>query len=355
MTAVPVTRSVGVPASATRVCVIVVNQNRAALLSRCLDSLRCQTFSPSQILVVDNASTDGSRGVVRSKRDPRIQLLPQTVNQGFAAANNIAIRATTCPFIALLNNDAEASPSWLQHLVRAAGADQGYGMWASRILLPGGKRIDKAGHLMFPDGQNRGRATGQLNDQRFQEEEECFFPDGCAALYRTELLGEVGGFDEDFFAYADDADLGVRATWLGWRCLYVPAAIVYHDHSSTLGPYTARKLYWVERNRLWLAVKSFPLPLLLANPCFTVYRWLWNLAAAVKGRGAAGHLVGDTTYLVVVRTLTRSLADGIWGIPAMWRKRRQVFRSRRITSLQFIRKLWLYRISARDLAFQDQD
>ena len=338
-----------------RVCVIVVNQNRAALLSRCLDSLRGQTFSPSEILVVDNASTDDSCGVVRSKHDPRIRLLPQAVNQGFAAANNIAIRATTCPLIALLNNDAEASESWLQHLVRAAEADRDYGMWASRILMPGGKRIDKVGHLMFLDGQNRGRATGQLNDGRFQEEEECFFPDGCAALYRTELLSEVGGFDEDFFAYADDADLGVRAAWRGWRCLYVPAAIVYHCRSSTLGPYSVGKLYWVERNRLWLAVKCFPLPLLLANPCFTFYRWFWNLAAALTGKGAAGHLARGTTYPVVMKTLTRSLADAVRGIPAMWRKRRQVFRSRRITSGQFIRKLWRYRISARDLAFRDQE
>ena len=339
----------------TRVCVIVVNRNRAALLSRCLDSLLSQVLSPSEILVVDNASTDDSRGVVGSKRDSRIQLLPQTVNQGFAAANNIAIRATTCPFIALLNNDAEASESWLQHLVRAARADPGYGMWASRILLPGGKRIDKVGHLMFPDGQNRGRATGQLNDGRFQKEEECFFPDGCAALYRTELLAEVGGFDEDFFAYADDADLGVRATWLGWKCLYVPAAIVYHRHSSTLGPYSTRKLYWVERNRLWLAVKSFPLPLLLANPCFTAYRWLWNLAAAVTGKGAAGHLARETSFSAVAQTLLRAVANGVVGIPAMWRKRRRVFRSRRISSLEFLRKLWRYRIRARDLACEDHE
>ena len=338
-----------------RVCVIVVNQNRAALLSRCLDSLRRQTFSPSEILVVDNASTDDSRGVVTSQVDPRIQLLHQTENRGFATANNIAIRVSTCPFIGLLNNDAEASESWLEHLVRAAGRDPGYGMWASRILRPDGKRIDKVGHLMFPDGQNRGRATGQLNDGRFQKEEECFFPDGCAALYRKELLVELGGFDEDFFVYADDADLGVRANWLGWKCLYVPTAVAYHRHSSTLGPYSAGKLYWVERNRLWLAVKNFPLPLLLANPLFTAYRWLWNLAAALVGKGAAGHLARETTLRVVVRTLIRSLVDGVRGIPAMWRKRRQVFRSRRISSLQFIRKLWLYRISARDLTFLDID
>ena len=336
-----------------RVCVIVVNRNRAALLSRCLDSLRTQTYAPSEILVVDNASTDDSRRVVRSQQDPRIRLLPQTENLGFATANNLAITASTCPFIGLLNNDAEAGESWLAHLVQAASGDRGYGMWASRILARDGKRIDKVGHLMFPDGQNRGRATGQLNDGRFQKEEECFFPDGCAALYRKELLLELGGFDEDFFAYADDADLGVRANWLGWRCLYVPEAVVYHRHSSTLGPYSAGKLYWVERNRLWLAVKNFPLPLLLANPLLTAYRWLWNLAAALLGKGAAGHLARETALWVVARTLFRLLVDGVRGIPAMWRKRRQVFRSRRISSLQFLRKLWLYRISARELTFRD--
>lgn len=337
------------------VSVVIVNHNRASLLAQCLVSLQNQTFEDFEILVVDNASTDESRGIVESTGDPRIHWLPQSVNHGFAAGSNVGIKASRSPLIALLNNDAEAGREWLERLVSAAEDGSSYGMWASRILRADGRGIDKVGHLMFPDGQNRGRGTGQCNEGRFEQKEECFFPDGCAALYRRELLRELGGFDEDFFAYGDDADLGVRACWLGWKCLYVPRAIVYHRHSSTLGPYSPGKVYWVERNRLWLAVKSLPLPLLLLSPIFTVYRWLWNLAAAMLGRGAAGRLTQEATSWKVARTLARSIADGLLGVPLMWKKRRLVFSSRRISHLQFLRKLWCYRISAHELAFQDRD
>ncbi len=339
----------------SEVSVVVVNYNRATLLSRCLASLQKQTFKAFEILVVDNASSDESQGVVAAAGDPRIQWLPQPVNRGFAAASNVGIRAARSPLIALLNNDAEASREWLEQLVTAAGAGDLYGMWASRILGMDGRRIDKVGHLMFADGQNRGRGTGQWSEGRFEVEEECFFPDGCAALYRLELLREVEGFDEDFFAYADDADLGVRACWLGWKCLYVPSAVVYHRRSSTLGAYSPGKVYWVERNRLWLAVKNLPLPLLMLSPILTLYRWLWNLTAAVSGRGAAGRLSRETTAWQIVGTMARAVTDGILGIPVMWRKRRQIFRSRRVSQPQFLRKLWRYRISARELAFQDHE
>ena len=338
-----------------KVSVVVVNHNRADLLSRCISSLQNQTFNPFEILVVDNASTDESRFMVGAIADPRILWLPQPNNRGFAAANNIGIRAARSSLIALLNNDAEASGDWLEQLVRAASRDNSYGMWASRILATDGQSIDKVGHLMFLDGQNRGRGTGQYSRGRFEKEEECFFPDGCAALYRLEMLKELGGFDEHFFAYADDADLGVRACWRGWKCLYVPHAIVYHQHSSTLGAYSPEKIYWIERNRLWLAVKSLPLPLLLLSPIFTIYRWSWNFAAAVLGRGAAGHFTRKTPLWKVLKTLVRAIIDAMLGVPMMWRKRQLVFSSRRISHSQFLRKLWLYRISARELAFQDKE
>jgi len=101
-------------------------------------------------------------------------------------------------------------------------------MAASKILVwESRETIDKAGHLIYPDGQNRGRGAGELDRGQYGQVEETAWPDGCAAMYRKEMLDRIGGFDEDFFAYADDAELGLRGRLAGWRCLYMPDAVVY--------------------------------------------------------------------------------------------------------------------------------
>ena len=335
------------------ISVIIVNHNRADLLRKCIASVLQQTLPPIEILVVDNASTDGSRGLVRGLQVDSVRLLALESNLGFAAANNVAIREAAGDFVALLNNDATARSDWLESLMRTTVGDSRVGMWASKILTEDGERIDKAGHRMFLDGQNRGRGSGQEDRGQFDALQECFFPDGCAALYRSQVLREVEGFDEDFFAYADDADLGLRARWLGWMCLYVPDAVVYHSRSSTLGPYSPLKIYWVERNRLWLTVKNFPLPLLLLTPILTAYRWLWNLAAALAGSGAAGRFRDQLSFWGGAGTVVRAVLDGIRGIPVMWPKRAMIRRTRRISSLEFLGCLWRFRMSAREISFHD--
>ena len=133
------------------------------------------------------------------------------------------------------------------------------GMVASKILVwEDPTRIDKCGHLIYPDGQNRGRGPGQLDHGQFDRVEEALWPDGCAALYRRAMLQDIGGFDEDFFAYADDAELGLRGRIAGWRCLYTPHAVVRHHRGATLGLGSPRRLTLIERNRVLLVVKLFP-------------------------------------------------------------------------------------------------
>ena len=123
----------------------------------------------------------------------------------------------------MLNNDAEAEPGWLAALASAFEGRPDVGMAASKILVyEDPRRIDKVGHLIYPDGQNRGRGTGELDEGQYDRVEEVLWPDGCAAMYRRAMLDEIGGFDEDFFAYADDAELGLRARIAGWKCLYIP-------------------------------------------------------------------------------------------------------------------------------------
>ena len=337
------------------ISVVVANYNRADLLDRCLSSLLAQSYRRTEIIVVDNGSSDGSPRMVRSRQQESrcLRLLELPHNQGFSGACNAGIRLAQGSLIALLNNDAVAAETWLEKLAAAMQRSPDVGMCASKILYWKSGVIDKAGHLMYPDGQNRGRGTGEPDRGQYSQLEETFFADGCAALYKRLLLDEVGGFDEEFFAYGDDADLGVRARWLGWKCLYVPDAVVQHHHSATSGRYSARKIYWVERNRLWLAIKNFPLPLLVLSPLWTLNRWIWNLAAAISGRGAAGNFRRQASLPLLFRAWARAYWDGFSQLGPMLVQRRQIRKNRRISDLEFYRLLYRFRIAARTLAFQD--
>ena len=335
------------------VSVIVVNHNRVDLLRECLDSLLAQTYPNLEFLVVDNGSSDQSCDFVESIPDDRVRLISLGKNLGFGVGCNAGIEQSRGDLVALLNNDAVAAPDWIEAMVRAASLSRA-GMCASKILFSGSGAIDKAGHLIYLDGQNRGRGTGESDHGQYDEFEETIFPDGCAALYRRQMLEEVGGFDEDFFAYADDADLGLRGRLLGWECVYAPDAVVTHRHSSTTGSYSVEKIYWVERNRFWLAVKSFPAPLLLLNPVFTLYRWLWNLLAAVSGRGAAGHFRRGHSFRLLARTIARAYWDALSGFWRFFKKRRSIRQSRCLSDLSFYRLLWRFRISAKVLAIHDR-
>ncbi len=276
--------------------VVVANWNRKELLRACLDSLARQRHGSFEVVVVDNGSTDGSAALVEemAKSYPvRLQLIANAANLGFCAANNQGIVATDAELVALLNNDAEAEPGWLEALERAIRQGDDVGMAASKVLVwEDPARIDKCGHLIYPDGQNRGRGSGQTDRGQFDRPEEVLWPDGCAAMYRRAMLEDVGGFDEDFFAYADDAELGLRARWAGWRCLYAPDAVVRHHRGATLGLGSARRLTLIERNRVLLAVKLFPWSLLWANGAFLLARIVAGMWAAVRNRGEMRHYPG---------------------------------------------------------------
>ena len=219
------------------ISVIVVNWNRRELLERCLHSLTLQKGVDFDVVLVDNGSSDGSAEMAESEFGRsgwlNLRVLRNSSNRGFCAANNQGIAVSSSSFVALLNNDAEAEPCWLAALHSVFQDRPDVGMAASKILVyEDPTRIDKVGHLIYPDGQNRGRGSGQRDTGQFDAIEDVLWPDGCAAMYRRAMLDEIGGFDEDFFAYADDAELGLRARIAGWRCLYAPDAVVRHHRGS---------------------------------------------------------------------------------------------------------------------------
>lgn len=335
------------------VSVIIVNHNRAALLEACLRSLLKPQGVPFEVVVVDNGSEDDSAAAVErfaSGAPFPVRLLRNAENLGFCAANNQGIRASAAPFVALLNNDAEAEPYWLAHL-HAAFEDPRVGMAASKILVYDDPRvIDKAGHLIWLDGQNRGRGTGELDRGQYDRIEEVLWPDGCACMYRRAMLDEIGLFDEDLFAYGDDAELGLRARIAGWRCLYVPQAVARHHRGATLGVASPRRLALIERNRVLLAVKHFPPDLLLLNPLFFALRAAAGAWAALRGRGEAGRIEGAGGKLKAFLAVLRGDLEALSLLPRTWRKRRALRPLRRLSNAEVRRLLLQHRIRLRELS-----
>ena len=338
--------------------VVVVNWNRRDLLRSCLQSLERQELKQAfEVIVVDNGSADGSAEMAAAEfaANPalNLKLIRNQDNRGFCAANNQGFAASGSDLIALLNNDAEADPHWLSSLADAFESRPEIGMAASKILVhEDPRRIDKAGHLIYPDGQNRGRGSGELDIGQYDRVEEVLWPDGCAAMYRRAMLDQIGGFDEDFFAYADDAELGLRARIAGWKCLYVPQAVVRHHRGATLGVRSSRRLELIERNRVLLAAKLFPWSLLWLNGVYYALRLAAGLWAALRGRGEVGRYAGFGGKLRAALALLKGDLEALTMLPRMLRKRRQVDRIRKLSPGE-VRKLILdHRIPLKQLTEQ---
>lgn len=337
-----------------RVSVIVVNWNGLHLLPDCLAALQRQTRPADEIIVVDNASEDGSQAWLQQQQMPGLKSVFLAANTGFSGGNNAGYRVASGDVVVLLNNDAEPEPTWLAEALPLF-EDQEVGMVACKILRADRSHIDKAGHLIYRDGQNRGRGTGLPDQGQFDREEEVLWPDGCAAFYRRSALEACrtadGLFDDDFFLYAEDAELGMRLRWAGYRCRYQPRAVVIHQHSATLGKFSARKLYFIERNRLWLVVKTFPLDWLLLVPWFSLVRHLANAWAVLRGKGAAGGAAGEIGAAAMLGALLKAHWHALLKLPRMWSKRRDLVR--KLTNREMKCVLRHYRISLRELTLQD--
>jgi GT2 family glycosyltransferase len=332
--------------------VIVVNWNRKDLLRKCLESLTGQQNVALEIILVDNGSSDGSAAMVAAEF-PGARVIANTSNRGFCGANNQGIAAANGEFVALLNNDAEADPSWVSALKKVLLDHPAAGMAASKILVyENPSRIDKVGHLIFPDGQNRGRGTGAIDDGQFDRIEEVLWPDGCAAMYRKVMLDRIGGFDEDFFAYADDADLGLRARIAGWSCIYTPHAVVRHHRGATLGLGNANRVKLIERNRVLLVAKSFPASLILLNPFYYLTRLFAGAAASFTDGGETAHFPGWRGKWQLVKAMVGADLEALALLPRMLRKRREIHRTRVLSPREVRQLIFDYRIDLRELATQ---
>lgn len=313
-----------------RISVVIVNWNGLRFLDGCLSSLFNQSYHRFEIIMVDNGSIDGSVQFIRNKY-PRVMILENQSNTGFAAANNQGIKAAKGKYVALLNNDTMADKDWLGNLAKKADSSaKDVGMWACKILsLHDPAIIDSVGGLVVSMcGIGKGRGRNERDANQYDREVEVFIPSACAAMYKKEMLDEIGLFDEEFFAYCEDTDLGLRARLAGWKTISVPDAIVYHYYSGTTGRYTPMKAFLVERNHIWVVVKNFPFSMLVAFPLYTIWRYLLHVYALVSKKGAGARYVEGFSRTSIITVLLKAYWGALKGMPAMLRKRHSIQASR---------------------------
>ncbi len=334
--------------SEARVTVVVPTLAAGAPLLDCVYALDRQTRRDFELVIVDNSG----RGLVRQGAAARFatRIIEHDCNRGFGPAVNTAFRQSRAPYLATLNDDVVTEPEWLEHLVAAMEADGSVGMCASQIRLAGRNLLDSAGMLVCGDGSSKQRGQWEP-PELYERQEEVLLPSACAALYRRAMLEDIGLFDEVFFLYCEDTDLGLRARWAGWKCIYVPQAIVEHGYSQTAGRASPLKAYYVERNRLFVLFKNFPGSLLWKAPWVSLSRYAWHLVAmwgdhalAAQFR-AGGRSLPESAFIVF-----RAHCAFLYHLPGLWRKRRAIRQSARISAHQFRELLQSHSISARRVA-----
>ena len=308
----------------TKVGAVVVNWNAGDHLRRCIAALGAQDVPFDKIVIIDNGNSIPP-GALQFPSQEKVQYLRLPYNAGFAKANNMALgMLKDYEWVALVNPDAFLETDWLGKMLAAATVHPEFSSFAGQLVMFEDRpRLDGTGDIYHVSGLVWRRGHGTLRKECALSEEEVFSPCAAAALYRSDAFTSVGGFDEDFFCYVEDVDVGFRLRLAGHRCMFVAGAVAYHVGSVTTGgKHSDFAIYHGHRNLVWTFIKNMPgalfwilLPLHLAMNVFTV--------AHVSLRGKS-------------RVILRSKWDAIKGIRMMWRKRRQIQASRVVS----IRQIW---------------
>ncbi|MBI1258797.1 MAG: glycosyltransferase [Chloroflexi bacterium] len=311
------------PQSSVLFSIVIPNWNGLRFLPVCLDALQRQTYPADRIevIIVDNASTDGSQEAIR--RDyPWVKLIDLPENRGFTGACNAGMQAAQGDYVALLNNDTEADSGWVAAVVDAFNHHPEVGSVASKMLLFDRRdHIHTAGDYFTREGRAGNRGVWQADAGQFDREEYVFSACGGSSAYRKTLLDQIGLLDDDFFFSLEDVDLGWRAQLAGWRCLYTPAAIVYHHLSATGGGVTAS--YYDGRNLIFVLVKDFPSGLWRRYGTRVIraqIRLAWEALRAWRGEAARARL--------------RGMIAGLVAIPRLLGKRRVVQSQRKLSDAE---------------------
>lgn len=296
--------------------VVIPSWNGWDLLSEvCLPGIARQDFADYEAVVVDNGSTDGTVSKL-ANRWPTVKVISLPKNLGFAAAVNAGVQEATATYVAVVNNDVELYRTWLSNLVAAMETRPSAASATGKMLRRTDRsRISSAGDKLSWDGIASPRGSGEIDVGQYDDAEPVLCGTAGASVYRRAALGVIGGFDEDFFAYLEDVDWGLRAQLLDFECWYIPSAVSVHVGSATSGRIPGFRVYSMIRNTPWLVLKDFPMS--------RIIRGSPRILAALAIRSYRGAKAGHG------RVVVRAWSDSVRRLPLMLSKRRQIQGSRR--------------------------
>lgn len=313
-----------------RISVIIVLWNCQTTLQRCLEAVAAQHFRDFELILLDNHSDDQSLALARDFLDQHAIITSKLIcldeNSGFAAGVNRAAQEAQGQWLALLNPDAYADPLWLEKLATASETYADYTAFGS-VQLDAARpdHLDGLGDVYAGWGIAWRGGHGQSTSLIPAQPQEIFAPCAAAALYRRDRFVALGGFDESFFCYHEDVDLGFRLRLSGDRALLVPEARVHHEGSATTGRRSDFAVYHGTRNRIRTFIKNMPgwlMPILLP------LHLLLNLLLLLR-----------TVPLGVAKPFAMGLWDGLWHSKAAWRARPAVQKAKTVSPLMLAKAL----------------
>ena len=269
-----------------QISIIIPNFNGEKFLKECLNSIKKQNFSHYEVIIVDNGSNDGSVEYIKDNYD-EFTLIQNQKNLGFATAVNQGIKSSNAEYVFLLNNDTELEVECVSKLLNCIDKDENIFSVSSKMIQNQDRNlIDDAGDEYTLLGYTK-KVGNNRSTELYQSKREIFSACAGAALYRRNIFDIIGYFDENFFAYMEDVDISYRARIYGFKCVYCPEAVVYHDVSATSGSkYNAFKIRLAARNNVYVPYKNMPSPQLILNLLFLILGFLIKyLVFLKKGHG----------------------------------------------------------------------
>ncbi|MBZ0186702.1 MAG: glycosyltransferase family 2 protein, partial [Candidatus Obscuribacterales bacterium] len=298
--------------------IIIPNWNGKRFLKACLDSIAAQTYEHIETYIVDNGSSDGSVEFLKQEY-PDVKLVEFAVNTGFSPAVNAGIAASSGEYVALINNDTVVDPRWVEELVKVIDKEKQLGSVGCKMLgYDNPEILDGVG-----DGYRRGGLPGRIGHGEkdkglFEKQRYILGACGGAAMYRRTMFDDIGVFDDDYFAYLEDVDMALRAQSAGYKCLYVPSAIIYHLGCGTTGSgYSPMVVRLSAQNNVNTIVKNIPFPLLIKFlPHIAFWQAYYLAVVVVRGGRLIPWLEGTFKAILM--------------LPKMLKKRDEINRKRKV-------------------------
>jgi GT2 family glycosyltransferase len=365
-----------------RVSIIILNWNGWKDTIECLESLHAIEYQNYDVLLIDNNSQDESiemfnrycQGHIKveskyplidvknkplnryvyeegqSKRkfnqkeyfkiaaNRKIILVLNKKNHGFAEGNNIGIRFAQKnlkpDYICLLNNDTIVDRNWLKELVKGISSDKKIGFCSSKLLMyDDNKIINSTGIMIIRDGTAIDRGRNRIDENQYDNQTSVFGACAAGAIYSTDALNDAGILDDDFFAYFEDVDLSWRLQLLGWKCRYVPTAVVYHKYSKSSGSSSLFKVYQGERNRIWIIIKNYPFMLLIIAFPYNLLKLILLFYYNLQGQGRGTWYSGEHSLKKILLTMIKGRVQAWIGLGKMIRKRQRIMKKKKVTKI----------------------